>query len=106
MQLIGYKAYQKGFFGCLETEDGYICFLFSKNTFRPVVSYAKADFTCQDHFRATLHKFFPRRFFLTRPVPIPSLASCDLVAAAGRLTCNAAGNVIPKPDDHTRASAR
>ena len=101
MQLIGFKAYQKGFFGCLETEDGYICFLFSKNTFRAITTYSKADFTCQDHFRAMLHKFLPHRFFLPQPVPVPSLTSCHLMAAARHLTCGAAGKVFPGSDDHT-----
>jgi hypothetical protein len=106
MQLIGYKAYQKGYFGCLETDDDYICFLFSKNTFRAVTTYAKEDFTSQAHFRAMLHKFLPRRFFLPRPVPVPSLTSCDLAAAARRLTSGATGKVAPGSEDHTLVSIR
>ena len=85
MQLIGYKAYQKGFFGCLEDEDRYVCFLFSKNTFRAVTTYAKEDFTCHTHFLATMHKFLPHHFFLRRPVPLASLEARDLAIVARKL---------------------
>jgi len=91
MQLIGYKAYRKGFFGCLEAEDRYICFLFSQNTYRAVTSYAKEDFSCHGHFLATLHKFLPQHFFLRQPIPLASLEARDLAAAARRLTPGAAG---------------
>ena len=78
MHLIGYKAYQKGFFGCLEAEDRYVCFLFSRGVFRPITTYAKDDFESHDHFLATLHKFVPRHFFLLRPLPLKSLGAGDL----------------------------
>jgi len=89
MHLIGYKGYQKGFFGCLETEDCYTCFLFSRRLFRPITTYAKADFECHEHFLATLHKFVPRHFFLRRPVPLASLNTRDVALvgqALARLT--------------------
>ena len=83
MNLIGFKAYRKGFFGCLEAEDRYVCFLFSRGIFRPITTYPKEDFECHDHFLATLHNFLPRHFFLQRPVPIVSVSARDL-AVAGR----------------------
>jgi len=106
MQLIGYKAYRKGFFGCLETEDRYICFLFSRHNYRAVTTYAKADFTCYDHFLATLHKFLPRHFFLNRPVPLASLEARDLAAAARSLTSDGAGAPTLLPDDQRMADKR
>lgn len=85
MHLIGFKAYRKGFFGCLEAEDRYVCFLFSRGTFRPITTYAKEDFECHDHFLATLHKFLPQHFFLQRPVPIVSVSARDLATAGQAL---------------------
>ena len=106
MQLIGYKAYQKGFFGCLEDEARYICFLFSKQTFRAVTTYAKEDFTCQAHFLATMHKFLPHHFFLRRPVPLASLEAHDLMLAARQLTDDRAGAPSLEPKDRTLADGR
>jgi hypothetical protein len=106
MHLIGFKAYQKGFFGCLETEDDYRCFLFSKNTLRVVTTYAKEDFTCRNHFLATLHKFLPRHFFLSQPVPVTSLEARDLLAVARRLTPNGAGKTPIFPYDRALAGQR
>lgn len=106
MQLIGYKAYRKGFFGCLETEDSYTCFLFSRNTYRAVTTYAKADFACHDHFLATLHKFLPRHFFLHRPVPLASLEARDLAAAACSLTPDGANAPTLLPDDRSVVDKR
>ena len=106
MRLIGFKAYQKGFFGCLETEDDYRCFLFSKDTFRVVTTYAKEDFTCQSHFLATLHKFLPRHFFLSQPVPVASLEAHDLLAVVRRLTPNGAKKAPIRRDHHTLTGER
>ena len=106
MQLIGYKAYQKGFFGCLEDEGRYICFLFSKNTFRTVTTYAKEDFTCHDHFMATMHKFLPRHFFLRQPVPVLSLEAHDLAFAAQCVTPTMRGATPMDSDNRALSGGR
>jgi len=106
MQLIGYKHYQKGFFGCLEDEHRYVCFLFSKNTFRAVTTYAKEDFTCHDHFMATMHKFLPHHFFLRQPVPVASLEAHDLALADRRLMHAARGAAAMDPHDRALAGGR
>ena len=80
MHLIGIKAYRKGFFGCLEDKNGYVCFLFSRHTFRAITTYAKADFENRRHLMATLHKFVPRHFFLQEPVPMASIDAVTLKA--------------------------
>lgn len=80
MDLIGIKAYRKGFFGCLEDKAGYVCFLFSKQTFRAIATYAKEDFENRRHLMATLHKFVPRHFFLQEPVPMASIDAATLKA--------------------------
>jgi hypothetical protein len=70
MLLIGYKAYQRGIFGCLAASDRYIYFLLSRKRYVEIKSYPKDDFEDFQHFVTALHKFVPRRFFLRQPLPV------------------------------------
>jgi hypothetical protein len=84
MQLIGYKAYQRGFFGCLAGRDRYVYFLASRGRFVEIKSYPKDDFEDFPHFVTMLQKFVPRRFFLRRPLPLPSM-DAEGLASVGRV---------------------
>ena len=73
MHLIGFKAYRRGFVGCLADGRNYVYFVFSQGAFKPIKSYPRAQFENMAHFVASLHKFVPLQFFLRRPIPLRSL---------------------------------
>ena len=85
MHLIGYKAYQRGYVGCLEDTSRYVYFLFSRHHFREITTYLKKDYQDYQHFMASLHKFVPLHFFLRRPVPLASLENSVLAAIGQNL---------------------
>lgn len=83
MLLIGFKAYRRGFVGCLADGRAYVYFVFSRGAFKPVQSYPRAQFENTAHFVTSLHKFVPLRFFLRRPIRLPSLEN-SLLQSVGR----------------------
>lgn len=85
MHLIGYKAYLKGYIGCLADTHRYVYFLFAKQRFREITTYPKEDFQNHQHFVAFLHKFVPLHFFLRCPVPLASLENSALAAVGQNL---------------------
>jgi hypothetical protein len=100
MELIGYKAYRKGFFGCLVRGEQVVCFLFAKQTVRVITCYPKSDYVSYDHFVASLHKFVPRHFFLRRPLPLLSLEAGYLSAIGRKLACGPAHEMFRSLHDH------
>ena len=85
MHLIGYKAYQRGYVGCLADTKRYVYFLFARQHFREITVYPKADYQDHHHFVVSLHKFVPRHFFLRRPEPLASLENSVLAAIGQKL---------------------
>jgi hypothetical protein len=85
MHLIGYKAYQRGYIGCLEDKNHYIYFLFARQHFQAITTYLKEDYQDYQHFVASLHKFVPLHFFLRRPIPVASLENSALAALGQKL---------------------
>lgn len=83
MHLIGYKAYRKGYIGCLADTHRYVYFLFARQRFREITTFMKDDYQDYQHFVASLHKFVPLHFFLRRPVPVASLEN-NVLAAIGQ----------------------
>ena len=80
MDLIGFKAYRRGFVGCLADERDFIYFAFSRGAFKPIQIYPRAHFESAAHFVMSLHKFVSLGFFLRRPIPLPSLENSVLQA--------------------------
>ena len=85
MQLIGFKAYRRGYVGCLVDGRFYVYFTFSRGAFKPIQRYPRALYESPARFMTSLHKFVPLRFFLRRPIPLTSLASSDLEALGRHL---------------------
>lgn len=85
MHLIGYKAYQRGYIGCLEDTHRYVYFVFARQHFREITTYLKEDYQNYHHFMVSLHKFVPLHFFLRRPVPLASLENTVLAAIGQKL---------------------
>jgi len=85
MHLIGYKAYQRGYIGCLEDTHRYVYFVFARQRFQEITTYLKEDYQDYRHFVASLHKFVPLHFFLRRPIPVASLESSALAAIGEKL---------------------
>jgi hypothetical protein len=85
MYLIGYKAYQRGYVGCLEETHRYVYFLFARQRFRKITTYLKEDYQDYRHFVASLQKFVPLHFFLRRPIPVASLENSALAAIGQNL---------------------
>lgn len=88
MHLIGFKAYRRGYVGCLDDEHAYVYFTFSRGAFKAIQQYPQAQFESRAHFMTFLHKFLPLRFFLRRPFPLPSLENSDLEALGRRLAAS------------------
>jgi hypothetical protein len=80
MHLIGFKAYRRGYVGCLTDECDFIYFAFSRGAFKPIQRYPRAHFESVAHFVTSLHKFVSLGFFLRRPIPLPSLENSVLEA--------------------------
>ena len=73
MHLIGFKAYRRGYVGCLADERDYVYFTFSRGALKPIRTYPRAQFENVAHFVTSLHKFVSLGFFLRRPIPLLSL---------------------------------
>jgi hypothetical protein len=73
MRLIGLKAYQKGYTGCVEDEDAYIFFNFVHQTYKPIQSYPMHKFENRLHFISTMGKFMRTSFFFKEPIEITSI---------------------------------
>jgi hypothetical protein len=70
MKIIGLKAYQKGYTGCVEDKDTYILFNFTHHTYKPIREYPLHAFENRKHFISTMSKFVRTSFFLKEPVEI------------------------------------
>jgi hypothetical protein len=88
MELIGFKAYRRGFVGCLADGRCYVYFTFSRGVFKAIQHYPQTQFESLAHFTTSLHKFLPLRFFLRRPFPLPSLESKALEALGRHLAAS------------------
>jgi hypothetical protein len=84
MKIIGLKAYQRGYTGCIEYEDTYELFNFARRTYHAIQEYPVSAFEDRRHFISTLGRFIRSTFFLKEPFEIVSVTqeSLDRCCAA------------------------
>ena len=70
MRIIGLKAYQNGYTGCIEYEDRYELFNFARKRYTPIQEYPSGAFEDRRHFISAMGKFIPGTFFLQEPIEI------------------------------------
>jgi hypothetical protein len=78
MKIIGLKAYQKGYTGCVEDKDAYILFNFTHHTYKPIREYSLHAFENRKHFISTMCKFVRTSFFFKEPVEIANVTQDSL----------------------------
>ena len=78
MKIIGLKAYQTGYTGCVEDKDTYILFNYVRHTYNPIQEYPMKAFENRKHFISSMGKFIRSTFFLKEPLEIASVTQESL----------------------------
>ena len=78
MHLMGLKKYRHGYVGFVETDNRYLYFQFSRDTYKILQTYLKKDYESTDHFISVIRKFVHATFFFRRPVLMEHINQASL----------------------------